>query len=205
MIYSQNNEQDIVINYFKANAGHFLSIGENDGITLSNTYALTLRGWTGLAVEASPSAFEKLLKTHAGNKYIQCIHAAATDYNGEITLHESGEHLGVGDTALLSSTYKGETYRWKKETFTEVTVPAINFETLLGLSKLKTFDFISMDCEGCELCLLEQMDLRALGCKLLCVEYNGKDQHLYDAIILPQGYRLLHKNGENLIYETTNQ
>jgi len=201
MRYSQNNEQDIILNYFKGNTGCFLDIGANDGITLSNTYGLTLDGWQGTLVEASPSAYAKLKETHRGTRYLQFIHAAATDYNGEITLHESGEHLGVGDTALLSSTYKGETYRWKKETFTEVTVPAINFETLLGLSQIKKFDFISMDCEGCEICLLEQMDLKALGCKLVCVEYNGKDQHLYDAIVLPQGYKLLHKNGENLIYE----
>ena len=152
-------------------------------------------------MEASPSAFEKLKLTHKGNSYIQLIHAAATDYNGDIVLHESGSHLGVGDVALLSSTVKSETTKWVKETFTEVTVPAINFETLLGLSNFKKFDFISMDCEGCEICMLKQMDLKALGCKLLCVEYNSKDQYKYDNIVLPQGYKLLHKNGENLIYE----
>ena len=201
MKYSQNLEDQIIGNYFKGLPGNFLSIGENDGITLSNTYALTLAGWHGVCVEASPSAFEKLTATHKGNSYIQLIHAAATDYNGEIVLHESGSHLGVGDVALLSSTIKSETVKWVKDTFTEVTVPAVNFATLLGLSKIKNFDFISIDCEGCEICMLKQMDLKALGCKLLCVEYNSKDQYLYDNIVVPQGYRLIHKNGENLIYE----
>ena len=201
-MYSQNNEQQIIERYFKGIPGTFLDIGANDGITLSNTYALTLSGWSGLCVEASPSAFEKLTLTHKGNSYIQLIHAAATDYNGEIVLHESGSHLGVGDVALLSSTNKDETTKWKKETFTEVTVPAINFETLMGLSNFKKFDFISIDCEGCEICMLKQMDLKALGCRLLCVEYNSKDQYLYDAIVLPQGFKLIHKNGENLIYAT---
>jgi FkbM family methyltransferase len=201
-MYSQNNEQQIIERYFKGIPGTFLDIGANDGITLSNTYALTLSGWQGLCVEASPSAFEKLKITHSGNKRIQLIHAAATDYNGEIVLFESGSHLGVGDVALLSSVDKAETVKWKKETFTEITVPAVNFETLMGLSNFKKFDFISIDCEGCEICMLEQMDLRALGCRLLCVEYNSKDQYKYDNIVLPQGYKLLHKNGENLIYET---
>ena len=201
MKYSQNLEDQIIGNYFKGLPGTFLDIGANDGITLSNTYALTLAGWQGLCVEASPSAFEKLQLTHSGNKRIQCLHAAVYDFNGEVKLYESGEHLGVGDTSLLSTLFEVEKERWHKETFNQISVPCVTFLTMMGLSEIKRFDFISLDIEGAELTVLKQMDLRALGCRLLCVEYNSKDQYKYDNIVLPQGYRLIHKNGENLIYE----
>ena len=201
MIHSQNDEQQVIYRYFgRSFRGTFLDMGSNDGVTLSNTYALALDGWQGCLCEASPKAYRKMLQNYADNQTLDFIHAAVWTSNGTIILHESGEHLGKGDTSLLSSVIAEEKSRWKKETFTEVEVPSVNFNTLLGLTRHKTFDFISMDIEGAELSVLPQMDLRALGCSLLCVEYNGKDKHLYDAIVVPQGYRLLHKNGENLIY-----
>jgi len=201
MMHSQNSEEKIIKDYFKGFRGTFLDCGCNDGVTLSNTYALALDGWQGTLVDASPSAYRKLLQNYANNHVLDFIHTALGTYNGTIILHESGEHLGNGDVALLSTVIAEEKERWNKETFTEVAVACVNFQTMLGLTKNKQFDFISLDLEGMELQVLPQMDLRSLGCKLLCVEYNGKDQHLYDAIVLPQGYKLLHKNGENLIYE----
>jgi FkbM family methyltransferase len=197
--YSQNDEDSVIGNYFGLHVGTFLDIGANDGYTLSNTWALHSKGWAGVLVEASPLAFARLQENYKGLSD-DLIHAAVTDFNGEITLHESGEHLGKGDVSLLSTVVPAEKERWVKESFTEVTVPAINFATMLGLAKSKQFDFISMDIEGAELQVLPQMDLQALGCKLLCVEYNGQRQPEFDAIVLPQGYKLIHKNGENLIY-----
>lgn len=201
-MYSQNNEEAIIAKYFEGTTGTFLDLGANDGITLSNTYALSLNGWAGCLVEASPKAMARLETLYEGNKNIDLVNAAIGSYNGEITLHESGEHLGKGDVALLSSVKDSELDRWKTETFTPVVVPCINFATLMGLTRYKTFDFISIDIEGMELDVLPQLDLKALGCWLLCVEFNGKEQEKYDAIILPHGYKLIHKNGENLIYST---
>jgi FkbM family methyltransferase len=206
-MYSQNSEELIIATYFKDFVGTFLDLGANDGVTLSNTYALYKKGWDGTVVEASPRAFQRLpyAVVNKGNGGIYCnmvcINSAIGSFNGEITLHESGEHLGNGDVALLSSTKQNEVNRWGSTTgFTDIEVPCINFNTLLGMTHHKTFDFISIDIEGMELEVLPQMDLQALGCKLLCVEFNGKEQEKYDAIVLPQVFKLIHKNAENLIY-----
>lgn len=199
-MYSQNNEEQIIQKYFGNKAGTFLDIGANDGITLSNTFALSNVGWTGTLVEASPKAFTRLQECYQHLKGFELIHAAVGATNGKIILHESGEHLGKGDVALLSTIKPTEKDRWLDEVFNEVTVPCINFNTMLGLSKHKKFDFISMDIEGMELDVLPQMDLKALGCRMLCVEFNGQRQPEFDAIVLQQGYKLIHKNGENLIY-----
>jgi len=59
-MYSQNNEEQIILNYLGDSTGHFLDIGAFDGITFSNTYELVKRGWTGVMVEASPRTFIKL-------------------------------------------------------------------------------------------------------------------------------------------------
>lgn len=199
MGYSQNNESEIIAMFFKDHVGTFLSIGENDGITLSNVYDLTLKGWNGTCVEPSPTAFAKLETLYLGLPH-SLINAAVTDKNGETVLYDSGEHLGKGDTSLLSTVIAEEKKRWIKESWTEIKVPTINFSTMLGISKLKIFDFITIDVEGFEIPILKQMDLKLLGCRLLCVEWNGQRQPEFDEIILPQGYKLIHKNGENLIY-----
>ena len=60
MRYSQNNEQDIIMQYFIGNRGTFLDIGANDGVTLSNTYALQQAGWGGVLVEPSEEAFNRI-------------------------------------------------------------------------------------------------------------------------------------------------
>ncbi len=59
-MYSQNNEEQIIIEYFKDFKGHLLDIGANDGLTLSNSRKLIELGWTGDLVEPSPNAFQKL-------------------------------------------------------------------------------------------------------------------------------------------------
>lgn len=199
-MYSQNNEEEIIRRYFRNTIGTFMDIGCNDGITLSNTFALANLGWRGLLVDASPQAFARLKDCYQHMTGFDLIHTAVSNYNGEIILNESGEHLGQSDVALVSSVKHQEMVRWRDMVFNEVTVPCCNFATLMGLTQYRHFDFISLDIEGCELEVLPQMNLQALGCRLLCVEFNGKDQDKFDAIVLPQGYKLIHKNGENLIY-----
>lgn len=200
MSYSQNNEEEIIRRYFGNNKGTFLDIGANDGITLSNTFALANAGWKGTLVEASPSAYERLQTCYSNMTGFDLINTAVGSHNGKIVLHDSGEHLGKGDTSLVSTTKEAERDRWLNHVFNDVTVACCTFQVLQGLTQYRKFDFISMDIEGMEMEVLPQMDLKALGCRLLCVEFNGKEQDKFDAIVLPQGYKLIHKNAENLIY-----
>ena len=202
-MYSQNNEEQIVTRYFGNTGGTFLDIGANDGITLSNTFALSNIGWAGTLVEASPKAFARLQECYQHMKGYELIHTAVGAHNGKVILDESGEHLGKGDVALLSTIKPTEKDRWLDHVFNQVTVPCVNFAGMMCLTKHKKFDFISMDIEGMELDVLPQMDLQKMGCKMLCVEFNGQRQDEYDDIVLPQGYKLIHKNAENLIYAKT--
>src|ERR1700678_3215631 len=94
-MYSQNSEENFILDCFNGAKGHFLDIGANDGKTLSNSYALVERGWPGVCVEASPKAWDRLHKLHGwqnGNG-IQLINVAVGSYDGEIELNESGELL----------------------------------------------------------------------------------------------------------------
>lgn len=206
MTYSQNNEQQIIANYFNGKIGTFLDIGANDGVTLSNTYALAEKGWKGVGIEPSKIAFDKLVNNYNipffDHNNLFAFNYAISDINGQAILHESGTHLGKGDTALLSTIKPSEMDRWKgtSNTFTETQCETVTFATFLEESPIKQFDLISCDAEGYDLIILKQMDLKALGCSMLIVEFNGKDESAFNDVVIPQGLKQIAKNGENLIY-----
>ena len=195
-MYSQNNEEQIILDHFgPVFKGTCLDLGANDGVTLSNTRACIERGWKGVMVDASTEMCDKLRRFD-----VEVHNVAMGNTDGFLTFYESGEHLGKGDRSLVSTIVPAEMDRWANETFTPVTVECVTFKTLLSRSAFKTFDLISIDIEGMDLDVLTQMDLTALGCKMLCVEFNGKDQPDFDWYCAVHGMKLYAKNAENLIY-----
>lgn len=199
--YSQSNEQSVIQNYFGDYVGNFLDIGANSGELLSNTRALALAHWGGLSIEPSPKAFERLSALYSLNFTVFCMNVAVSDYDGEADFYDSGTHLGLNDTGLLSTLNKEETKRWDGSTeFKTIKVDVISVETLLKRSPYKVFEFISIDAEGQDLIILKQLPLEELQTQLLCVEWNSKDKEKFDEVMLPQGFKLIHQNNENLIY-----
>jgi FkbM family methyltransferase len=190
---SQHGEEDIIRDYFKGFKGRLLSLGENDGKTLSNVYEALVEGWTGVLVEPSQTAFGRMKELWKDRKDIEMFNVAISTSSGVATFYESGNHLGMGDTSLLSTLDKDELDRWKGYEFTETTVPTWTIEELLKHTK-KGFDLISIDCEGLDYEILKQLDLT--GCQMLIIEYNGKDEEKY---IKQSGMKLLTKNAANLI------
>lgn len=203
MSYSQNDEEQIILEYFGNRIGTVLSVGENDGISLSNSLAVIERGWGGVLIEPSLTAFKKLTELHKGRANVECFNIALGEQNGEADFYESGEHLGTGDTALISTLVKQETERWKGSKFDNFITTKANvmtWETFYNSIRQKTFELISIDCEGLDLFLVSQMDLQAMKCEMLIVEWNGKDFLLFDEIASEAGMFLHSKNAENLIF-----
>lgn len=202
MSYSQNNEEKIIGTYFGSFKGHLLSLGENDGITLSNSRALIEDGWTADLVEPSQTAFLRLANLYDCQLNQVRLHQDAIGSEpGKAQFQESGTLLRKGDTSLVSTLVPSEMDRWGVSVeFSGMEVNVITVEQLLKQTMRDKFDFISIDCEGLDLAILRQMDLSSMGTKCICVEFNGKDEHLYFAHVRQYGFRLLHKNGENLIY-----
>lgn len=212
MIFSQNSEDIVILQYFKDSDPSYscLSIGENDGIHLSNVLALIMQGWEALLVEPSPKAFSNLQKRHSFNSNVQCLNVAviskelAKATGGKLKFYDSGEHLGNGvDSALLSTICQNEMQKWASVSeFHNIEVNAVDLRELLNMSRIKTFNFISIDCEGCDLDILRQMNLRELECSCLCIEHNGNKETLSEVISICNSYGLskeLLRNHENII------
>lgn len=198
--YSQNGEQKIILDYFGDLKGKFLSLGENDGETLSNVRALALNGWIGTCVEPVKIPFDKLNLLYDGTG-VQCLKIAIGETNGVADFYESGSHLKNGDHGLLSTLLPTEVARWRgTEEFTKTEVEVVDVPTLMSMCAFDKYDMISCDIEGLDLFVLGKLDFVAMETKLVIVEYNGKDRSKYESIMFPLGFKLIHNNFENLIF-----
>lgn len=199
--YSQNGEQKIILNYFKEFKGTVLDIGANDGITLSNSYALIQNGWNGVLVEPCEKVYDKIASVHKGKDFIG-VNAAISNKDGDTEFFESGTHLHNGDHSLLSTLKPSEMGRWvgTGTDFMPTTVRSITFETLLQETKVKFFDFITIDAEGFDYEILSQINLNKVECKMLCIETNSIQDSKFIAYCMKFGMRVHFKNSENLIF-----
>ncbi len=197
MKYSQNNEQEVILDYFKDFKGTFLDLGSNDGQTFSNTRALAERGWRGVCVEPSPTAFAKLKELYKGTE-VYCYNFAIGVVNDKVNLLDMSSHIGNGDTSLLSTLKQEETQRWKGTKFEPVEVQCYRYKTFLNRVKFKTFDFISIDIEGMEVDVMNQMDFKDV--KLVCAEWNSKPEVKTEFDRILYGFKVIYTSGENLIY-----
>lgn len=210
-MYSQNDEEKLILSYFGDNQGTVLDIGANDGKTFSNSLALIEKGWKAFLVEPSDNAYEKLRELHKDRMDRVCVcHCAIATQTGFAKFYESGsfDHKGE-DVALLSSISREETKRWgDRVSFTETTVKTYTFFDFIALLRMTfciqnpSFDFISIDAEGMDWEILRQINLKEVGCKLLCVEHNGNVELIsnYKSFAAQYGMKEVLYNAENLIF-----
>lgn len=198
--HSQNGEQQVILDYFADKTGTFLSIGENDGVTLSNVRALALLGWKGVCVEPADEPFEKLQNLYDGTG-VECWKIAIGNKDGIEDFWDMGSHLGSDDTSLLATTKESELLRWKGTVdFRKTQCLVWTFASLLENSSYKKFDFVSIDAEGLDYDILSQMDLRKMGVQMVCVEWNSIDKEKYVNYCGNYGLILVEENFENLIF-----
>jgi FkbM family methyltransferase len=197
-MYSQNQEEEYIINYFKEYKGTLLDIGANDGKTFSNSLSLIELGWRAYLVEPSPKAFTKLTALHKGNDKVECLPVAMGESNAKAILSESGWHLHhKSDVALLSTLIPAEKKRWDKVSFEDHEVEVVDYKTFTELVDWKCFDFISLDAEGMDWQILSQIDL--VDTRMICVETNSIETEKYINYCAGFGMKLIYKNAENII------
>lgn len=206
--YSQNDEERVILEYFGKRKGVFLSIGENDGVTFSNVRALAERGWSGICIEPSPVTFKKLEALYKDNPFVGCYEVAIGETNGKIVLADSGSLINKGDTSLVSTIVPEEKKRFETAVvYNNVLVECKTFNVFThdnGLNYLRP-DFISIDAEGMDASILDQIQTHGMlnYAHMVCIEWNG-DKGLaleYDSILmLDQGMHLIYTSAENLIY-----
>lgn len=205
-MYSQSKEDEIVHRYFGGMIGTLLEIGANDGITFSNSKMLIEKGWQAHLVEPSPSVFPVLQHLYNKNPRVKCLDVAIVGMaqpTGLMPFYDSGAHVPRGaDRALVSTTIPDEMTRWGGVPFEEKTVSCTHFGEFYISLGLPKYQFVSIDAEGCDWGILEQIKLDSIGCKCLCIEWNSKPDlaKLYAGYCAQFGLKEIHRNAENIIF-----
>lgn len=193
--YSQNFEQDSILEYFKENNnGKYLEIGSFHPTIFSNTRALYEKGWEGKLVEPSPKCMKSLEDAYSNEPRITLIQAAITDSDGIITFYEaSSDAIGSTDVSHKQKWEKGSGVK-----YTEITVKAISMSTLLK-EHGSEIDFVNIDVEGTNYQLFSLIpDWFFDRLKMICIEHDGKNVEMENKL-KTFGFRKILFNAENLI------
>ena len=168
--FSSQNNQDIFalfVNNFKK--GFFIEIGANDGFTYSNTIYLEENyNWNGILIEANPKYLNSLNKRKNSLVINQAVYKDA----GTIEFIDAGLYGGIQSSIdPLHSKYTTNSNIIKVECNTLIEIISKHKKNIPDV-----IDFISIDVEGLELIIVEQ--LLSLPFKIKCgvVEVNKRNQ-----------------------------
>jgi FkbM family methyltransferase len=163
-MFSQEHEEQIIIDFFGDRVGSFLDIGAWDGVELSNTRALSLHGWRGVLVEPNPDAFVKLMENAKSVKGAVCVNAAVSDLRQVRQFHVQSEWGGTLNDERNRSCGRGNTGNFYLLTMTP--------DDLLEIGKRESmaFEFVSLDAEWMDDVILGQCASLLERTELLCVE-----------------------------------
>lgn len=194
MRYSQNNEQDVIVDYFDGQLGTFLDIGASDGVTYSNTLRLAELGWTGLAVEAHPHSACDIIRNYESREISSVMVLQALMMpTREIVKFFKSKRSGIATAHQMVMD------RWHFEPdSTPLFMAGVTVEELLKAFGLP-FQFVSIDAEGFSTDLLLAMDLTAMSASLVCVEHDGNEDQITKHCAAHGLKRLLALNPENII------
>ena len=146
----------------------YLELGGGDGEVESTTLVFDrCLNWTGVLVEASPASFEKLLQARPNAVK---INAAVCEEYSFVPFTASGFYGGRIQRGTTTAAGR-HTHRAGS-----IQVPCVPLDEALGRLAVRRLDFFSLDCEGCELSVINTL-ARALGRTLslgvLVVEARG--------------------------------
>lgn len=188
-MFSQNNEEQIILDYFSNSFGRFYDIGAWDGKTFSNVRALLDRGWTGVMVEPSPTVFVGLLQNVAeyGDR-VRLVNAAITPEPSLMEFYEAnGDAVGSLDPAHAK--------RWNLSG-TKFYTHTLAAKSLFGV--FGPAEFINLDVESINAVLFPHLPFGWPELRMICVEHDGHDKQM-EAFAAPFGFRKIARNAENLI------
>jgi len=176
---------------FKRN-GYFVEFGATDGVRLSNTFMLEKHfDWTGICAEPNPKFFAQLQRNRSCIVSDACIDDVSGKRVKFILAGEYGQIEGSGSKDKQSS--KREAYAAEGNTIDLQTISLNDFLTKYAAPR--QIDYLSVDTEGNEFAILNNLDFERWDIKLLTVEHNftAEREDIFE-LLSSKGYkRVQHK------------
>ena len=191
-VFNDEHEQPLLLNYFsEVPSGFFLDIGAN---TPDNAVTRCLwPNWTGVVVEPLPE-LASLFKTFEGLKVYEA--AVTNEINAQ---KKFAKFWRAGKQSTLDHSKLMDVDLITNELFVRLTT----VNKILVDEHVNRVDFLSVDVEGGECDVLEDVNLSALGVRLVLVEDWGRSFHLH-RMMGSKGYKRVRRTGFNSWYVPNN-
>lgn len=187
--------------------GFYIEIGAADGLAISNTrFFMESRGWCGILVEPHPDFFAQCVKNRPKDK---CYELCCLNEKKTVQFR-----VNSGYTEMLSGVEDAYQVKHKDRISQEIEQrggstklidrDAVTLNEILSkdFPVVKKIDFISIDCEGSELEVLQGIDFTKYDIDVLMVEINYYDQKAVDleSLLLKNGYKRFHYIYQDCFY-----
>jgi FkbM family methyltransferase len=209
--YQSQMGQDLFLNrwlFKNCGPGFFVDVGAFDGQLGSNTFFFEKRlGWSGMAFEPNPPAFEALRRTRS----CQAIQGCAYNRDGEVSFLALADNAPSRRTkellrpanfsslaldpahgaVMLSGIHEHIDNMPRVEQVRElwrlnqsvVTVHCHRIDSVLAEHGVSTVDYLSIDVEGAELQVLEGIDFTKIRVNVIGVERSRCFPNVYRLLV----------------------
>ena len=216
-IFKSQYGQDIwmernIIRHLKENAMTFVEFGARNGLDHSNTYFFDRQlGYRGILVEASEEDFRQL-KSNRGRTGVHVHHVliCPSSQRGlkKVFYSASGGLAGLGRIASENSKQEIDKLiadaKSKNKDFvvSPSELKCLSLSDLLDSSDIKEISLLSIDCEGCELEVIQDFDFKQYPTTILLVERSGDCEYANELMQLVQnkGFKALNWESSDVIF-----
>lgn len=176
----------------------FVEVGAFDGVVFSNSYfEEKCLGWKGLCIEPQRRFAGIIQKSRSCGVINAAIINSENDQEGEEIDIVVGGVLG-GEDGTLSKGLKAKSLA-KQYPEHENLVLGYKLASIFRVNDIKKVDHLAVDCEGCEMNVLQSIDYAAVQIRLIQIETNGKDKEI-KAFLEKYGYTWVEDMGEDAIF-----
>ena len=185
-LYSQNNEELVIRDFFKdRRGGFFLDVGCAWPKQHSTTYYLEKHlGWSGIGVDALSDYGPGWAKARPRSKFFALLVSDKAD---------TKQAFYKASTTGVSSTQQDRMVMGQKVTGKEIKVQTTTLNRLLDDNKVQKVDFLSMDIEGAEPKALAGFDIERFKPELVCIEATPSIRTQVLEYFSAHGYRRLER------------
>jgi FkbM family methyltransferase len=188
---------DLLKNISSSQRGIYVDAGAFDPILMSNTHLLYKNGWRGVNIDASPDAIEKFRTVRPDDINI-C--SGLSDQSGHFIYVEYAG--GTGNRLLASADGGTEKSLCGDTPLRKTMIQTKRLSDLLRehIEGRCAIDFLSIDCEGFDLQVLQGLELDFHRPKVICFEAEWMEESAIYRYLDQNGYRLKARSLSNAIF-----
>ena len=204
---SQFNEDKFLKKIFKNKPfGKYLDLGCFHPIRDNNTYQLYRKGWRGINIDMNSLSID--LFNYFRPKDIN-LNIGLAKSKSEKKLYFTGDFSPLNTIDANHLRFLNKSFNLEKEKIKVRKIKTQSINSVLNKYKYNKIDFLTIDLEGYEFEVLNNLNFNKYKINIICIEilsHNVKSKKNRDKILKifkKNNFKLIHKTGVNCFFKNT--